>query len=67
MDPVTLETLNRDPELLHALMRQARRERAEAIHRIAVRPVKRLLRMEACSETDSSRASAFSSRAGAPA
>jgi hypothetical protein len=67
MDPVTFETFNRNPDLLDALMGQARRERAEAVHRLMVLPLKRLLRMEACSKTASSRASAFSSRAGVPA
>lgn len=56
-----------DYELLRIIERQARRERAEEVHRRFVSPLKRLLRMEACSETASSRASAFSSRAGAPA
>ena len=67
MDPLTYESLNHNPELLEALQRQARHERAEAIHRLVVLPLKRLLRMEACSRTSSFRESASSSRAGAPA
>jgi hypothetical protein len=36
---MTYEEVRNDPELLEALMRQARRERAEAVHRIVVAPV----------------------------
>ena len=67
MDPLTYESLNRNPGLLDALQRQARHERAEAIHRLLVLPLKRLLRMEACSRTTFSRESASSSRAVAQA
>jgi hypothetical protein len=67
MDPLTYETLHRNPALLDSLLQQARRERAEAVHRLLVLPVRRLLRMEACSRTASSPANASSSRAAAPA
>ena len=42
MDPLTFESITRSPELLRALVEQARRERAEAVHRFIVEPVKRL-------------------------
>ena len=42
MDPITFETVSRNPELLQALIRQARRERAEAVYRFIVEPVKSL-------------------------
>jgi hypothetical protein len=42
MEPLTYETLNRNPELIRALMEQARRERAEAVHRLIIQPIKRL-------------------------
>src|SRR3989338_6732449 len=42
MKPLTYETLRDDPELLEALMRQARRARAEAVYRIVVAPVAEL-------------------------
>jgi len=42
MDPLTFEAVTRNPELLRALMAQARRERAEAIHRFVVEPIKSL-------------------------
>ena len=42
MDPVTFETVNHNPDMLDALMRQARCERAEAVHRLIVLPLKRL-------------------------
>ena len=67
MDLLTYENLHRNPDLLDTLLHQARRERAEAVHRLLILPVRRLLRMEACSETASSRANACSSRAAAPA
>jgi hypothetical protein len=56
-----------DYELLRILERQARRERAEEVHRRFVSPLKRLLRIEACSRTASSRENASSSRAAVPA
>ncbi|HEX6320056.1 MAG TPA: hypothetical protein VFZ84_14465 [Burkholderiales bacterium] len=59
--------LNQNPEMLQELLRRARRERAEAMHRLLVLPIKRLLRMEACSKTASSRENASSSRAAVPA
>ena len=43
MDPITFESLSRNPDLVQALMAQARRERAEAFHRLVVLPIKRLL------------------------
>ena len=42
MEPLTYEAVNRNPELIHALIEQARRERAEAMHRLIVAPIKRL-------------------------
>jgi len=42
VDPVTFESLTRNPDLLDALMQQARRERAEAVYRLIVLPLKRL-------------------------
>ena len=43
MDPLTFEALTRNPELIGTLMAEARRERARAMHRFLVEPVKRLL------------------------
>jgi hypothetical protein len=63
----TYEHLRQHPETLDALLLQARRERAEAAHRLIVLPIRRLLRMEACSRTASSRANASSSRGAVPA
>ena len=42
MDPLTFEAVTRNPELVQAVMLQARRERAAAVHRLIVQPVKRL-------------------------
>ena len=42
MDPLTFEALTRNPEIIRALMKQARRERAEAVHRLIVEPIKSL-------------------------
>lgn len=42
MKPLTFEAVTRDPELLQTLIRQAHRQRAEAIHRLIVEPVKSL-------------------------
>ena len=42
MEPLTFETLNRRPEVLEALELQARRERAETVYRLIVRPFRRL-------------------------
>ncbi len=42
MEPLTYEAVNRNPELIQALIEQARRERAEAMHRLIVEPIKRL-------------------------
>lgn len=42
MDPITFESLSRNPELMRALMEQARRERALAVHRLIIEPIKRL-------------------------
>jgi hypothetical protein len=41
--PLTYEALYRDPELLEALIRQARRERAAAVHRLLIAPLAKLL------------------------
>jgi hypothetical protein len=40
MDPITFESITRNPELVRALMRRAHRERAEAVHRLIVEPIK---------------------------
>jgi hypothetical protein len=42
MDPITFEAFARNPELVQALMRQAHRERAEAVYRFIVEPIKSL-------------------------
>jgi len=42
MDPITFEAVSRNPELMQALVRQAHRERAEAVYRLIVEPVKSL-------------------------
>lgn len=42
MDPLTFEAITRNPELIRAMMLQAHRERAEAMHRFIVQPIKRL-------------------------
>jgi hypothetical protein len=42
MDPLTFEAATRNPELVRALMAQARRERAQAMHRLIIQPLKRL-------------------------
>ena len=42
MKPLTFEAVTRYPELMEALIRRARRERAEAIYRFIVEPVKSL-------------------------
>jgi hypothetical protein len=42
MDPLTFEAITRNPELIRALMTQAHRERAEAVHRLIVEPIKSL-------------------------
>ena len=44
MDPLTFEALNRNPELMQALIRRARRERAEHVHRLIIEPIKSLFR-----------------------
>jgi hypothetical protein len=44
MDPLTFEAVTRNPEMIVALMKQARRERAEAVHRLIVEPIKSLFR-----------------------
>jgi hypothetical protein len=44
MDPLTFENVTRNPELIRALLEQARRERAEAMHRLIIEPIKRLFR-----------------------
>lgn len=70
MDPLTYEKLTQNPQLLSALLQQAHRERAEAVHRLIIAPIKELfspLELEGCSRTASSKASASSSRAAEPA
>ena len=44
MDRLTLEAVTRNPELMQALIRRAHRERAEAVHRLIVEPIKSLFR-----------------------
>jgi len=44
VEPLTFEALNRNPELMQALIRQARRERAEAVYRLIVEPITSLFR-----------------------
>ena len=39
MKPLTYEAVRKDPELLQALIRQAHRERAEAVHRLLIAPI----------------------------
>jgi hypothetical protein len=43
MDPLTYEAVNRNPELLQTFLQQARRERAEAVHRLIIVPILKLL------------------------
>jgi hypothetical protein len=42
VDPITYEAVHRNPELLATLHQQARRERAQAVHRLIIVPLKRL-------------------------
>lgn len=42
MKRLTYEAVQNDPELLEALLQQAHRERAEAVHRLIVAPIGRL-------------------------
>jgi hypothetical protein len=42
MDPLTYEALRRNPELVRILMRQARRERAHAVHRLIIESIRKL-------------------------
>lgn len=42
MKPLTYEAATHHPELIDALMAQARRERARAFHRLVVLPIKKL-------------------------
>jgi hypothetical protein len=42
MKPLTYEAVTHHPELIDALMAQARRERALAFHRLVVLPIKQL-------------------------
>jgi hypothetical protein len=44
MDPLTFEAVTRNPEIVRALMRQAHRERARAVHRLIVEPIKSLFK-----------------------
>jgi hypothetical protein len=47
MDPLTYESLTRNPELMRALIEQARRERAAAVHRLLIEPFTKLFRRHA--------------------
>lgn len=42
MEPLVFEAFSRNPELVRALIHQAHRERAEAVHRFIVEPIKSL-------------------------
>jgi hypothetical protein len=42
MKPLTFDAVTRDPELMQALIRQAHRERAKAVYRLIVEPIKSL-------------------------
>lgn len=42
MDPLTFEAVTKNPDLIQAVLLQARRERSEAVYRLIVEPVKRL-------------------------
>jgi hypothetical protein len=42
MDPITFQAVSRNPELMQALIRRAHRERAEAVYRFIVEPIKSL-------------------------
>jgi hypothetical protein len=42
MDPLTYEALTRNPELIQAILQQAHRERAEAVHRLIIAPIGKL-------------------------
>ena len=57
MDPLTYEKLTQNPQLLSALLHQAHRERAQAVHRLIVLPLKRLFTSRAGGE-DVARAAA---------
>ena len=46
MDPLTFEAVTRNPELIRALMAQARRERAAAVHRLIVEQIKSLFTLD---------------------
>lgn len=52
MDPLNYERVNRNPELVRALMDQARRERAEAVHRLLIAPIARLFGRRHAARTD---------------
>jgi hypothetical protein len=40
MEPITYEAVQRNPELLQALIIKAHQERAETVHRLIVEPIK---------------------------
>ena len=42
MDPLTYEALTRNPELIQAILQQSHRERAEAVHRLIVAPIRKV-------------------------
>ncbi len=47
MEPLTYEAVARNPELMRTLILQARRERAETIHRLIVEAIKSLFTLRA--------------------
>jgi hypothetical protein len=46
MDPLTFEAVTRNPEIIRTLMEQARRERAAAVHRLIIEPIKSLFKVK---------------------
>jgi hypothetical protein len=42
MKPLSFDAVTRDPELMQALIREAHRERAKAVYRLIVEPIKSL-------------------------
>jgi hypothetical protein len=42
MTPLTYEALRSDPKLIQPLLERARRERAQAVHRLLIAPIKAL-------------------------
>ena len=52
MDIVDYEMVDRHPELIGVLMKRARRERAEAVHRLLFAPIARLFRPRHAARTN---------------